>query len=370
MRDTDAVEQALDACFDAIFAPGQWTSAMDSLARSLGALGCCLNPNNRPQADRMRLPASSRYRDMLGEFVAGDWKAQDLRHLRGWKMAMAGKPMVFESDCCTPEERAKLPIYAELFTPHDLEIFVGIAVQSSGEQWSFNLVRAERMGGFEHDDPRDMLRVRPALARMLKIANQLGVARAQSAMAAFEQSGLGAVLLNAEARVVHLNAAAARVMGQGIDMRHGRLAAESAADDNRLQGLIRSAVSGGMAADAPPAFLHRDGKPPLIVEAVEIHRTRGEILGLEGAMLLITDPHRSKKPGLEMLRQAFSLTAQEARVARLMSSGVDAAEIGEILQLRRSSVQQLVKNILSKTGTHRQGALVALLSRFPNESAP
>lgn len=52
-------------------------------------------------------------------------------------------------------------------------------------------------------------------------------------------------------------------------------------------------------------------------------------------------------------------------MAHLLTLGCDPGEIGEQLTLKRASVQQIIKALLAKTGTHRQGALVALFPRMP-----
>lgn len=363
----DPVEQALDGCFDAVFAPDQWRTAMDRLGTSLGALGCCLNPNSRTIVDRSRLPASGRYRDMLAEFMRGDWKQHDLRHTRGWRLATDGKPMVFESDCSTEKERRALPIYQDLFARHDLEIFVGVSLTCQGETWSFNLVRSERTGGFEHEDPATILRVVPSLNRILKIVSQMSAVTGEGAVAAFERAALGAILLDENERVVTVNQTARASMGQGLDVRDQRLSAKSASENNALQALIRKTIRRSGIGDDHPVYVRREGKAPLLVEAVEIQNLRAEMFGFKGALLLITDPQVRSKPRLKILQQAFSLTPQEARVGRLLSAGLDAAEIGEMLSLRRSSVQQLVKSVLVKTNTRRQSALVALFAHMPQD---
>ena len=334
---------------------------MDALTRSLGATGGCFNRFGG--ANRFKLPASPRYRDMLGEFIGGGWQSQDLRATRGWRQAQAGKPIVFESDCTTPEERKKLPIYGELFARHDLQLFAGISLPMGDSLWTLTIVRAQSMGGFETSDVEPILYARPSLRRLLRFAGGFSHAATQGAMSAFAQANIAAILLDAGGHVLEINPAALPLLGDGLDIRRRRLTAVRSACNTALQALIHNAVSGPGVQE--PVYIQRPGRTPLIVEATPLANARAEIFGMAGATLLITDPERRARPRADMLRRAFGLTPREAQVGHLLTLGCDPAEIGDQLKLKRASVQQIIKALLAKTGTRRQSALVALFSRLP-----
>lgn len=64
------------------------------------------------------------------------------------------------------------------------------------------------------------------------------------------------------------------------------------------------------------------------------------------------------------LRFAFDLSAAEIRLCELLVNGHSLAGAAQILGLSDGTVRQRVKAIFNKTGTHRQGELVARLARF------
>ena len=357
----DAIDLALDNCFDAVFAPELWEGAMDALTRSLGATGSCFN--RFAGANRFKLPASPRYRDMLGEFIGGGWQSQDLRASRGWRQAKAGKPIVFESDCTSAQERKSLPIYGELFARHDMQLFAGVCLPVDDSLWTLTIARPQAMGGFETGDVEPILYARPSLRRLLRFAGSFSTAATQGAMSAFAQANIAAVLLDANGHVMEINPAALPLLGDGLDIRGRRLMAARPACNTALQALIHNAVSGPGVHE--PVYIQRPGRTPLIVEATPLANARAEIFGLAGTTLLITDPERRAQPRPDMLRRAFGLTPREAEVGHLLTLGCDPNEIGERLILKRASVQQLIKALLAKTGTRRQSALVALFSRLP-----
>jgi DNA-binding CsgD family transcriptional regulator len=64
------------------------------------------------------------------------------------------------------------------------------------------------------------------------------------------------------------------------------------------------------------------------------------------------------------MMRLFGLTPAEARLAGLLVEGQSVNEIAEGLKLSRETVRNQLKIVFAKTGAHRQGELVALLSQF------
>jgi DNA-binding CsgD family transcriptional regulator len=365
----EPIEQALDGCFDAIFLPENWTCAMDALSASLGALGGCFNPYGSTREERARMPASSRYRAMLTEFLDGGWQSQDVRAQNGWSIAARGKPVVYESDMSTEEQRRTLPIYRELFARHDLGMMAAVSLPVNGRAWTLNLVRPETMGGMEARD-QDILRVRPALQRLLKLADQASLAAARGVLFALQNAALAAVLIDSRGTVLEVNTVAQGLMGGDLDVRQGRLVARWPANNAALQALIAATTSKADGKLGGSVCIPRENGSPLIVEATRLRSVRAEIFGFAGAILLIADPDARTRPRHQLLQQAFGLTPREADIVRLLAAGSDVAEIADTLGLRRSSVQQIVKSVLQKTNTRRQSNLVAMCARFPGDTKP
>lgn len=64
------------------------------------------------------------------------------------------------------------------------------------------------------------------------------------------------------------------------------------------------------------------------------------------------------------LKITYGLSGAETRLCELLVNGRSLAEAAEILHVSEGTVRQRVKVIFHKTGTHRQGELVAVLARF------
>ena len=61
---------------------------------------------------------------------------------------------------------------------------------------------------------------------------------------------------------------------------------------------------------------------------------------------------------------AFRLTPTEAQLAIRIAGGLSLDQVAEELNMSRETSRNHLKAIFAKTGTHRQGELVALLSRL------
>lgn len=73
---------------------------------------------------------------------------------------------------------------------------------------------------------------------------------------------------------------------------------------------------------------------------------------------------RSVRIAVTDLQLAFGLSGAESRLCEMLVNGISLAEAAKELRVSEGTVRQRVKMIFNKTGTHRQGELVALLARF------
>jgi DNA-binding CsgD family transcriptional regulator len=80
---------------------------------------------------------------------------------------------------------------------------------------------------------------------------------------------------------------------------------------------------------------------------------------------LTLTPIGPKEPApAALLGQAFALTPAEARLAVIIAQGAKAEYAAEVLGISLATARNQLKSVFSKTGTHRQSELVALLSRI------
>jgi DNA-binding CsgD family transcriptional regulator len=86
-------------------------------------------------------------------------------------------------------------------------------------------------------------------------------------------------------------------------------------------------------------------------------------ISLPAVAVLIIDSEAQSEPDLAILRELFSLTPAEARVAGRLVLGLSVKEIAAEARISVETVRTHVKRILSKTSTDRQGELISLMLR-------
>jgi DNA-binding CsgD family transcriptional regulator len=84
---------------------------------------------------------------------------------------------------------------------------------------------------------------------------------------------------------------------------------------------------------------------------------------LPAVAILIVDAESAPAPAPGVLREFFSLTQAEARTASMLVQGQSIEEIATAMGVGIETVRTHVRRALSKTGTSRQGELIALVLR-------
>ena len=367
LRARPDLDAAIVAAFDAVVSPELWPSATEGLARAAGGVAACFHQFGGLRS-RFHAPMSGRYRDMLTEFIGDGWGGQDLRAKRGWPRMVAGLDVVLEDDMTTPEERGRLPIYNDLFRRHEVELLAGVALRRGGQLWSLNVLRPAAMGPYEAETVARMRLSQPYLTRLLTFAETLAVGASRGALGALEHAATAAILLDGSGQVAELNAPARALLGRGLAVRNRRLCTDDPAAQAALDALAAAATGGEVSragVGETAICIPREGRPALLVDAVPIRERMADAFGRAGAVLVVTDLERRAGPPAALLRRLYGLTAREAELAVLVGAGHDVAEIAQRLGLQASSVRQLVKVVLSKTGAGRQAELASLVSRLP-----
>jgi DNA-binding CsgD family transcriptional regulator len=359
---------ALESCFDAVANPELWPRATENLTAALGALGACFNMHGAAADRRLLAPMSASYRDMLAEFLADGWGEHDVRGQRGWPLMKRGNLVVLDNHFSSPEERARTPIYAELFRRHDLDTFAAVGFHANDALWVLNLARSKAMEDFGGAEAQEMARIAPLLGRLLTFAETLAGAAANGAMAALEETATAAVLVDWTGRVAEINEPARGLLGASLAIRGGRLSVERADDQAALDALIGAATRPGVNRAGPggPVMVRLARGGALVIDAVPVRAAMADAFGRSGALLIMTNPGRRPNPSDSLLRELYGLTQREAQVAALIAAGDGAAEISDTLGLKASSVRQVIKVLLWKTGARRQSELVAMFARLPD----
>jgi DNA-binding CsgD family transcriptional regulator len=166
--------------------------------------------------------------------------------------------------------------------------------------------------------------------------------------------------------VLDTNPAAEALFDEHIRIRNRRLVVADARARSCLEKLIdQIRVTSDMAAlPCEPVVIPREQRGPVIARCLPIHgAAQTPFLGAR-ALLILTTVESKCGPKEALLANTFGLTPAEARVASMIAEGLNPEQAAQQLGISKATARNQLKAVFAKTATHRQGELVALLSRL------
>jgi len=266
-------------------------------------------------------------------------------------------------------ELTRTAYFNEFLLPFELSNLMVVKLAAGpGRDVTLNLFRGERQGGFDPTHLALAGRLGPHLQQATRIADRLAWAglKAEGTDAALDRLVNGAVLLDRRGTVLHVNAAAERMLalGDGLRLTKGRLEAELSGEHAALGQLIARAATGqGDACATGGITVSRpSGRrawalivAPLRLEAIWLAPQR------PAAVVSITDPESTPTPAAPRLAELYGFTAREAAVALGIAGGAELRDVADQLGLTALSARQYLSRAMHKSGARRQHDLTRLL---------
>jgi DNA-binding CsgD family transcriptional regulator len=353
----------IERFYEAATQPEHWRDVLHEASLAFGAEGIAFVPFGVPS---LTATCSQGVDELVGRFVGEGWHLTNPRAGRG--AAMNPQGFITESMIFTQREMDFLPFNAELVNRLGFRWFAGakvaeidkglvtISVERKSNQQQFTSGELEKIGS-----------TLPHLRQAVHLMHQLGLARAGGMLDAFDCMQCGGILLDWLGRVVRTNRSADRLLGRALKIRHGHLKASEKRADDQLQRVIGNVLATGHASDPSTvevAVVPREQGRPFIVSANPLTGSGRDLFGRAKAIIMIIDSDEHHEPGEPILRQAFSLTPAESRVALGLARGLELQEIATAAGVTPGTARAQLKAIFAKTDTHRQSELVALLGRL------
>lgn len=293
--------------------------------------------------------------------------ADPLRYIADWR------PKILTDDDWMPKaDLLRTEYYNDFLRPQDIHATMMIRLGIEGTETSvLNVNRAEREGRFTAEELERSRRLHPHLIRAFTLSQKV-MAREPHASglgAVFDNSAAGLFLLDRDARVLRRNGAGEALVSasKGLRIQGGALHAGNVVATRHLHALIRQAASEDPECRAGGWLsLTRDGGgPPLSISVIPVRVPAMAVFNHEPCVLLCANDVESA-PALpeRKLRELFSLSAAEARVARAILEGDNPREAAVRLGVSVNTVNNQLASIFSKTGVNRQSALVRMMTRL------
>jgi DNA-binding CsgD family transcriptional regulator len=173
-------------------------------------------------------------------------------------------------------------------------------------------------------------------------------------LATLERFGVGAVLLDANARVTAFNTKARKIFQTevGLSIR----ADECEWASRSMRALLAGAQDSTSDRSATCMTIQRDDRRDLILQKTQVSSSC--------CLILLIDLDSGPRPRPEVLQRMFGLTSAEANLAIQISSGASPTEIARANRVSIATVRSQLASVFSKTETGRQLELASLLSRM------
>jgi DNA-binding CsgD family transcriptional regulator len=200
--------------------------------------------------------------------------------------------------------------------------------------------------------------------RLIEIAalsrSSLEDASASDALSVLRQPAL---LIDAGGFVVQSNAALDDILDSDIKIKDRRLQIRDMDARSTLQSCLARLEPGAIAGPTAfePIVVPRRDLLPVILRIWPMERPARWPSPEVRALLTLNALGPRPGPPASILAKAFRLTPSEARLASIIARGVAPETAARELNVSRETVRNQLKSIFAKTGTHRQGELVALL---------
>jgi DNA-binding CsgD family transcriptional regulator/PAS domain-containing protein len=263
-------------------------------------------------------------------------------------------------------------LWQDWFRPRDMYGGVTCKLHSSTDAgWFIDVQRGKRQEEFSPADLALFQKFMPHVARAGQIGEQF---ERKTALAdTFSHLPFGVMLVDRRRRILQINEAAEAMLARPdgpLRALHNVIAATSAKDTQALERLVQDSCS--VAAEAFPGL---GGSIIVPSERANLHAARtvlsispfpnAKVFGIASercAVIMMRKVSLASPKGFDQqLRALFALTAAEAKIASSLASGMALKQAAEASSIRLTTARGYLEEVFRKTGTNKQGQLVALL---------
>lgn len=353
----DALARTERAFFSAALDPRLWNDAMDVAAREGGADGCILFSRAAPLAISPCLaPLDAAY--------AHEASHAKLEGARGHALTTPRADDDIDEDFADAAASRRLAPYQEFLSRSGYPWFAHVPLAGDAEPLFLSFERKACSGPFLPGERSALAQWGRPLSEAASFAGALGDARVEGACAMLDALGIAAVALGASGEILRANACAESLACAQFSLAARRIAlADRAASDglaNALRGVLRRDAP---AARAGPIAIARENRRPLALTIFRLQGRDQNPFAAARALCVIADLAARPMPRADDLHALFALTQAEAELACRLSTGQTLEAAAAALTVTKETARDRLKSVFDKTGTHKQGALVALLGR-------
>jgi DNA-binding CsgD family transcriptional regulator len=361
--------------YDCAIVPQNWKATLDTICTELSFLHALLN--------LYRLPAGvpiSRHRWSsagLSEYWIDrqqQYGPEMIDYWGGMEMLLnfpLDEPQVASHSRGTGLRSANRFI-DEWLAPQSICDLVGCALKRDPNSLaSIVFARHQEAGTVTDNEVASLRLLGPHFRRAVEISNLLDakIIEAATLTSTFEGLAAGIVLVDAEARLIHANAAARSMLEAADPIRidHGRLNLPTSQASNALTDAI--ARSGGDLQQMGQRGISipgqmKDGRPSVahVLPIKSGHIMRSKLEQRAIAAVFIAPVENAPQMPAAALALLYDMTPAETRVLELIAEGRTLLDVAVKLGISRNTAKTHLQHVFAKTRTKRQTELIRLLA--------
>lgn len=364
----DARTRIAGLLYEGVISPQDWYEGIDAMREALGAgvfhFFTLANPDARVIDSLHNQENVGIHAEVLKEYetrhVGSDLRMTIL-------MNMPVGHVMLDHEHISARAMSRDAVYADFLIPHGFQHTLGALVRDEDGMRDFlGFVRPSDHAPYGARDAALMQQLMPDLMRAAHLRANMGslaqrAALGQAALASLPQ---GIAVVDAGCRIHYSNPAAERWLGNAfspLGARHGRLRCLDGADQARLKQLVTQVCAQGI--PGPAGALQLAGHPKRLVATVLPLKASHAAAARQAPMALVVlvDPDAPGGLTPDLVADMLDLSPAEARLALLLAMGETIKDYAAKEGCSWHTARTHLKNLMHKTGCHRQMDLVRLL---------
>lgn len=352
--------------YDGVIFAGDWHAGLDGLRGALGAEvfhfftmdsreACVVDSVDNQGTVGVN---ADKLREYERHYVTSDLRMSILT-------AMPVGQIMLDHEHISARDMSRNPVYTDFLGRHGFWNTLGIPVRDDGASRDFlGFLRAADRDHYT-DHERDMVRqLMPDLARAARLrAHTSHVARqAAIGLAALDSLPQGIAVVDGSGFCQHANATARALMNRRmLTVRHGRVMCADTVQGVHLARLMAAACAkAGLRSAGSICVQAASGR--LVISVVPLKPDHSMPLPKTPlALLVMVDPDAPTLPDSAAVADMLGVSPTEMRLALHLAAGKTVKDFAVTEECSWHTARTHLKNLMRKTGCHRQTDVVALL---------
>jgi len=360
--DLEKLDRALDRVLDAAVDSALWSVFLEEVTEATGSYAASI-----VRFDRLSPSTTLVTRNIASaseEYYQSGWPSSDWNlHARN----LLARDGIARTQQFTPPEFLEKHDFFRFMGKHALRYSCMIEWHAvPHEMLCLGLHRTPDQEPYSDEEAAILLGIRERLMVGARMAYRISQNRVSGTISGLDIARIAAIFFDPLGRITHVNKAALPLLDRDLRVVDQELRSFDDAETAQIRRAIRSVLNheGSVGSEhVEGVAIVRKEQPSLFLR---IQRIAGEIdlFAHSAGLCVIEIPEQQRTAQPDTLRKAFGLTEQEALIAVRLCEGLSLREISEATERSYETVRTHMKSILQKTGTSRQGELIALVAKM------